>query len=408
MNTCPVLPSPPSNPDGRGRAASRLRPGWIGLGVAMVAVGVLLGTAVRKASRDRPLMELLDRMGEGTGDERRQARQELVSRHSAAAPVLVAVVRGAKTRWQSEVMPWFEAVPGVGGLRSRSQARERHAIEALQRMGPGVAPSVVVLLDEARNGGRESAIALLRTYGPGVVPLLQEQLVRGGVERRIGAAMALGRFRVAEQGGLGALFQARRDQDARVRSAAVWALGEMQDSGADVVPELVASLADASVEVQGQAVQALRGFEAGAAPAVEGLRRLLREGTDALRVEAALTLSVIGDAARVARDDLRRLTEVDGIDVRRSAAAALVQLQEHPETGLSVLRELLGSPGVNTRARTAEMVAGLGSRAEGLVPDLLRLLENADPGDDRPGVVALRQIAPESVPERFRRGRSGR
>lgn len=388
------------------------RRGWLRwvlvAGGGVLLAGLLGGLAARRVRQDAPVVALLDRMGEGTGEERRRARQALVEHGVEAVPVLVRVVRGAKTRWQSEVMPWFEVIPPVSRMRGRHLARERNAIEALQRIGPAAAPALLDLLDEGRNGGRETAIAVLRAYGPSTVPLLHTNLRSARVERRIGAALALGRFRAKEQGGLGVLLEAGSDSDARVRSAVIWALGEMQDSGQDVIPELIRALNDGSEGVCLQAVQALRGFEAEAAPAVPGLREQLRRRSARVQAETALTLSTLGSAARVAGDDLRLLLGAGDADVRRHGAAALVELEVHAEDGLGVLRSLLGQPAVAGRARAAESVAGLGSKAAVLVPELLQLLENAETGDDRPAVVALRQIAPEKVPERFRRGRPPR
>ncbi|MBL9126469.1 MAG: hypothetical protein JNL97_02420, partial [Verrucomicrobiales bacterium] len=57
------------------------------------------------------------------------------------------------------------------------------------------------------------------------------------------------------------------------------------------------------------------------------------------------------------------------------------------------------------RTRTLEAIRGLGSRGEPLIPALLALLENTDERDNRPALVALRNIQPSAIPERYRQGR---
>jgi HEAT repeat protein len=181
----------------------------------------------------------------------------------------------------------------------------------------------------------------------------------------------------------------------------------MHSLSATVIPELTLALDDSDGSVQLEAVQALRFFGPQASPAVDRLRRLLREGSTEVRTEAALTLSTVGHSARTASDELVGTMRGDESGVARQAAATLVQLGLNQDEALTRLDAFLKTRDIRFRTRTADIVGSLGPAAESVVPSLLGLLENDDPRDDRTAVLALRNIKPSAIPEKFRRGRSG-
>lgn len=381
---------------------------WVALGLAL---GALIAAALAihgTVTRQRPVLGLLEKLGRSTGAARVEARRELVARHAEAAPVLVRVIRRGKSRWHTEILPWLDAIPQVARIRSRQLRLERSAIDVLQRIGPPATPAVLDLLSESRFGGRETAIALVRSYGAATCPDLVRALEHPRPSLRAGAALALGRFTPAEQGGLQHLTRATRDPRSSVRAASVWALAQMHDQPEEVVPSLAAALADPDPEVQLQAVQGLRVFGIRARPALDGLRHLLRLGDEGIRAESALTLTLLGESARPATNDLLRVMRHDALAPARQAATALVQLDCQRDEALGRLDFFLRHPDLATRARTADVVGMLGERAQPLVPALLALLQNEEPRDDRSALGALRSIQPSAIPESFRRGRSNR
>lgn len=381
---------------------------WVAVGLAL---GTLLAGALalhRTIARQRPILTRLEKLGWSTGSARLEARRDLLALQADAAPVLVRVIRRGKSRWHTEILPWLDAIPQVARVRSRQLRLERSAIDVLQRIGPPATPAVLDLLSESRFGGRETAIALLRSYGAATCPDLVRALQNPRPSLRAGAALALGRFTPAEQGGLQHLTRATRDSRSSVRAASVWALAQMHDHPEEVVPALAAALADPDPEVQLQAVQGLRIFGIRASPALDGLRRLLRLGDEGIRAESALTLTLLGESARPATNDLLQVMRHDALAPARQAATALVQLDCQTDESLARLTLFLRHPDLATRARTADVVGMLGERAQPLVPTLLALLQNDEPRDDRSALGALRNIQPSAIPESFRRGPSRR
>lgn len=379
---------------------------WWWVGCLVAALGAVLGLALRHQSRLRPVIALLEQMSTGSRAERAEARQVLLRDPESHSQLLVRIVRRGKTRWHTDILPWLDSIPWLARQRSHQQLLERNAIDALQRMGPRAAPAVVPLLADARLGGRDTAIPLLRTYGAAALPVIIGVLDHPDEASRAGAALTLARFPAAAEPVLPALQRARRDLAPTVRVAALWGLGQMLDRPTEIVPALVDALADADPGVQLQAIQSLRFFRQEAAPAVTALRRLLRESPPDHRAEAALALAAIGDSAKAAADEL--LGNVRGTEARpaRQAAATLVELGIHREEAFAKLRSQLEDEDGRQRIRTAQVLGGLGPKAQPLIPNLLALLENADLQDDRPTVQALRFIDPAAIPERFRTRRN--
>jgi HEAT repeat protein len=348
-------------------------------------------------------------MGGTDPAQRQAARAQLIASPEAHGPVLVGVIRRGKTRWNSDILPWLDDIPQLASRRTRQLVLERNAIDVLQRMGAPAAPHVVTLLSETRYGGRDTAIALLRAYGPAACPLLIASLHDSNPLIRAGVAATLGRFPSEILGSLEPLRIATRDPHPAVRVAAIEALGQMQDRATEVIPDLVLALGDRTPEVQIQAASSLRAFGNQAAAAVETLRKCLGASADPVRAEAALTLAAIGgDAARTAGPELlMALRQRDGPSARQ-ASVALVSLDLHPQEALQRLTGFLRHSDVTIRSRTLDAIRSLGPLGEPLVPDILALLENADDKDNRPALAALRAIQPSAIPERYRQGRRSR
>lgn len=398
-------PALPTRPRRHGIRRTTLAKFFLSL-VAAVAVTVLTLAVLRARNREQPVLALLESMAGTDPAQRLEARQRLVANPATAAPILVAVVRRGKTRWQTQILPWLEDIPQVSRRRTRQIRLERNAIEVLQRMGPVASPSVLTLLSDTRYGGRDTGIAILRAYGTNVFPFLVAAVEHAQPSLRAGAVITLGKFPSDQLGSLTPFRNASQDSEPAVRSAAVWALGQMQDRPGEVIPDLVSALADPSPQVQSQAASALRSFAAAAAPAVPALRLCLAASSDPVRTEAALTLGAIGGTeARTAATELLNAMRQRESASARHAACTLLALDLHPKEAVDRLQKFLNHRDSNVRSRTLDAMRGLGPRGTPLVPTILSLLENDDERDNRAALTALRNIQPDAIPERFRQGR---
>lgn len=367
---------------------------------------VFLRAATLAHQRRQPVVERLDIMTRGDPARRLTARNELVANPDTHAPILVSIIRQGKNRWHAQILPWLDDIPHLARRRTRQVLLERQSIEVLQRMGPSAAPHVLHLLPDTQYGGRELAVALLRSYGTPALPLLLQTLDHPNAPLRAGAATTLGRFPAGDLGSLDPLRRATTDPHPAVRAAAVQALGQMLDRTAEIVPDLVRTLDDPSPEVQIHAATALRSLGNAAIPAIPALRRCLAAQHDPVRAEAALTLADLDPAAaRAAAPDLLAAMDRRRSNSARLAAIALVRLNQHPDLAFARLAEFLADADPAVRTRTLEAVRPLGPAADPLVPAILALLQNRDTRDDRPAVLALRAIRPEAIPEPFRQRR---
>lgn len=408
MQAAPDLNTAPAHHEPSGPVGRRI-PWTPVLWGAVLAVAVVVAVAWESRRHqeelDAPILASLTEMSLGVRETRLAARSWLVSQSTNASPALTRVIALNRTRWRSEILPWLEGLPLIARQRAREQQMERDAIEVLQRIGPPAAPDLLPLLAEPHHGGRETAIALLRTYGPTVAPLIVALLDHHQPEARIGAARALARFLPTEQGDLGHLARATRDPVASVRAAAVASLAQMHHHPDEALPPIIAALEDPSPVVQMQAVVGLRPFGTRAAAAVEPLRQRLREGASDIRAQTALTLSLLGPEARAAQPELLEALRGTATAPSRHAAGALVHLDLHSTESLERLRSFLGARDASTRSQTLEVLASLGPKATPLTNDILVLLRNDDPRDDRAAVFALRYVAPDLIPPEFRRRR---
>lgn len=390
----------PTAPGSRRRLWAQ--PAWIMAAFALGALGLVTFLAARQNARFRPVIALLEGMSSGSRAEREESRRSLLRDPVQNGPLLVRILRRGKSRWHKDILPWLDAIPTLARQRSRQLLLERNAIDALQRMGPAAAPALLPLLADARSGGRDAAIPLLRTYGTAALPTITGALEDPRATSRAGAALALARFPSSEPAVLKGLIRARQDPVPDVRIAGLWGLGQLLDRGATVVPELVEALRDPDAGVQLQAVQSLRFFRAEASPAVTSLRQMLREAPADQRAEAAMVLAAIGTPAQAAAEELVLNLRAAEPRPARQAAAALIELGLHRDESLARLKGFLEDRDLYLRIRTLDVLGGLGPKAQALVPTLLALLENSELRDDRPTVNALRTIDASAIPERFR------
>ncbi len=178
---------------------------------------------------------------------------------------------------------------------------------------------------------REEAVVMLGRLGKGAaaaVPLLQKALKDENARVRCNAAFALWEVTGTAKEPLPVLQGLLQHPDRAVRSGAVTALGNMGTTAKPAAGALRERLKDERLYIRLEAAYSLARVDAGALPAA------LKVLTDGLRAEAAgdrilaaRLLGELGPAARTAATALRKLTEDEVRFVREAARAALAKVE---------------------------------------------------------------------------------
>jgi len=228
------------------------------------------------------------------------------------------------------------------------------------------------------------------------VPALATALQDRTAAVRTAAVWALGQVGPAAAPERRELVRLLGDGDPFVRAGAAYALGGIGSAAAPAVPALIARLADLDERVRWRAVDAL-GKIGPRADSVELLAALVRETACPGRGLAAEQLGRVGGAAHAAVPDLIEATSDARPDVRWRAVWALGQIGPDAAPAVPALRTALADADVRWRA--AEALGEIGPTAAAAVPDLVPLLE--DPSSNvrwrvatALGAIGVRRAAP--------------
>jgi hypothetical protein len=152
------------------------------------------------------------------------------------------------------------------------------------------------------------------------------------------------------------LASALGSSDARVRSAAAWALSQMGPAGAPAVPALDRALSDPDPRVRSLAAVTLRGMGPSAAKAIPGLVKALDDPSPYVRALAADALGNLGPSAKPVVDVLGRhlaSSNEQVVFVLRSIAAALGNIGPDAASALPALEQALKMVRVTYTAQEA-------------------------------------------------------
>lgn len=209
--------------------------------------------------------------------------------------------------------------------------------------------------------------------------LIPWNLLRAGTEDP-DPAVRLAAFGALPYGGLPAeardvLLAALRDEEPRIRAAAVRRLDDWAEESPEVVKALISALGDDSKWVRRAAASGLARAGKGAATALPALCRLL-DDEDA-REAAAQALGEIGIADAEATRKLETLLDAPDLGLRVEVARALMNLGGEPSSLAPVFAEALrkgersylaaealGELGDAARPHVADLVAALGDEKE--------------------------------------------
>jgi len=251
----------------------------------------------------RALRPLTEAMQQGEGDTRSQAAMALGwLNDSRAVPPLMAALQDEDT-----------------------EVRRRAAMALGRHKDPrSVEPLAAALRDREESVVYVAADALANVGRPAVDSLilcLEDDVMLA----RLGGVLALGQLasrNVRDDRAVEPLIAAMGDEDPKVRTYAVWALGWYRDPGS--VPALVEALGDSEAAVRAEAAKALRRSKD--ARAVDPLLAALEDGDVQVQQNAALTLGQMQE--RRALPKLVELLKAEDAQIREYAAVALGQLED--------------------------------------------------------------------------------
>jgi hypothetical protein len=170
----------------------------------------------------------------------------------------------------------------------------------------------------------------------------REELRHAEPGQRADLLRSIGSFRGDAASATGDVVEALKDPDARVRSAAGWALSQIGAGGATAVPALAASLSDPNPLVRSISAVALREMGDRALSAVQALAKALSDSVPYVRAPAADAIAKIGPPAKAAVQPLIDRLTVPGeeVYVLRSVTRALGRIGPDAASALPVLQRV--------------------------------------------------------------------
>ena len=268
-------------------------------------------------------------------------------------------------------------VVGMGGV-----ARSQHKLPDLYPSSSGssgkpVSPSerldiAIQNLRQQSEAGfyRSEAIEPFGSIGPIALPKLLPLLKEQNAKMRSHAVLALGKIKDAEKLILPGIIPLLKDPEAAVRENVVRVLTDMGEAASSAVPALITALNDSDWRVRLQAASALGEMKNAALPAVPKLIVALNDPDNRVRSRAAYTLGGIGIGGSPAVPTLTLLLQDPDVYVRRSAAVALGRMGDAAKSAVPALTLLLQDPDEYVR-RDATWALNPQKPAEEVSPGLI-------------------------------------
>jgi HEAT repeat protein len=336
-----------------------------------------------------PVGDIVKSLSAALKDDKMEVRQQAAEALSwigpparPAVPALIAALKDDESkvvRKACQALSFIGDGSAVPALLATFQGDRAEVVaeagRALWRLGPKAEQVVPALLPMAQGPIDKSAHprALLASFGPRAVLVLEKALRDEKAERREAAAEVLGRIGPPARTAVPALIAALKDKSSTVALTAAMALAQIDATRA--VPA-VPLLAD-SLDVPGAAV-ALANIGPDARAAVPALIAALKPrkdvaNQDAFRAGAPLALARIGTPAV---SDLIEALKDKREGVAPLAGGALGWILPPPKKAVPALREALKNDRANA-AIYAHALGQLGSLARPAVPDLTDLLTDS-------------------------------
>jgi HEAT repeat protein len=303
------------------------------------------------------------------------------------------------------------ALPALTGALNDDDPAVREAVYvAFRQIGPDARETLVrALRQEGKVSSRAEIIGALGMFGPeaeAAIPELQAALRDDGL--RLAAVETLGKVGPAAKTTLPALEKTLKDKDAKIRRAALEAMGKI---GRDSLPILLVALKEDPLRAG--AAAALGTIGRPARDAVPTLCKMLEDPDPEARRNAATALGRIGpqtaevipalaktlhdkDAGEQAADSLSRM----GQPAVKPLIAALSDNQAR-DRAVSALSQL-GRPAVTPvvellkndqlRLTAIQILSRMGPVARDAMPDLTAIAENQNDAAHQEAALAVEQI----------------
>ncbi len=300
------------------------------------------------------------------------------------------VIRGRK------VSEWFKFI------REQPDARLRQI--ALQVVdsdgGPKVAsvlPGMIELLHDHKDAAlRLRIVEYLPKYkerGDEVVAGFKYALQHDSDAKvREAAVTALGRMDRTAFTAIKEVGDALKDKDPATRAAAASTIAAFSridpEIAKDYVSSLATSLQDESTPVRLQAAFALGRMTTVAQPTITALiDRLPKEKDAAVRKEIVKTLASFGMTASAADSAVADLLQDKNVEVRQSAAIALGRISPAADRVMPKLLKAAHDPDSSVRCHAIHALGALGKPAISAIPELIDILKNDNVADVRLAVI---------------------
>jgi HEAT repeat protein len=184
-----------------------------------------------------------------------------------------------------------------------------------------------------------------------------------------------------EQAAIATLLSLLKDDDSKVRSSAVDALGELDNASPEVVNSLLSLLKDDDSGVRSTIAIALGKLGNNVPPeVVNSLLRVLKSDALGWRSHTAVALGKLGNASPEVVNSLLSLLKNNDSEVRFRAADALSGLGNASPEVVNSLLSLLKDDDSKVRSSAADALSGLGNASPEVVNSLLNLLKDDDLG----------------------------
>jgi HEAT repeat protein len=299
-----------------------------------------------------------------------------------------------------KVSEWFKF------LRDEPDARRRQAVVMLidSRAGPKVSVVFPGFVKELREhpdvAVRAKIVELLPKYkdkGDDVTTAIRAALTSDkDAKVRTAAVVALGKLDRMGFSGVPDLTAALKDKDAGPRAAAAEALGDFSRIDAeiarDAIPALTQAVSDPETSVRLQAAFAIGRMGAVAESSVPTLAAALAKEKDlAVRKEIVKSLGGMGTAAAPAASAILKLLHDDNAEIRQAAALGLSKIGPEASTALPELLKAARDRDKSVRCHAIHAIGSLGKPAMSAIPELIEILRKDEVADVR--VAAIEELA---------------
>ncbi len=307
--------------------------------------------------------------------------------------LIPSLIEAVKSDYKYIRLGAFDALARIGSqavpvpdiikiLKDENTTFRKRAIEALGRLGPEAKEAVPVLIQALKdNEIRSYAADTLGKIGseareavPTLIKLLNNKDMRYTIPNVLGKIGATS---------VPALIQALKDEDARVRSGAAFALTNIGAEAIEAIPALIEALKDQDRDVRQSASTALFAIGRVAKDDIPKLIEILKTGDKEARFSAARVLVKIDPGIEEAISVLVQALEGKDQVVRHVAIYTLSKI-ERPDPAYkkavpSLIRIFLDNDPYNTsRLLAAEALGKISLWAEEAVPFLVKALKESE------------------------------